>query len=107
MKSNLNEEVSNLIEEVKKRNTSFELLNSDFSTTRIENSSLNERLISLERQCQANAQYLRREGLEIAGIPSKVSGKDLEKVVCKAITKAGIDIKADDIEDCHRVGNKG
>ena len=36
MKSNLNEEVSNLIEEVKKRNTSFELLNSDFSATRIE-----------------------------------------------------------------------
>ena len=107
MKSNLNEEVSNLIEEVKKRNTSFEILNSDFSATRIENSSLNERLITLERQCQANAPYLRREGLEIAGISSKVSDKDLEKLVCKAITKAGIDIKADDIEDCHRVGNKG
>ena len=51
MKSNLTEEVSNLIEEVKKQNTSFELLNSDFSATRIENSSLNERLITLERQC--------------------------------------------------------
>ena len=27
--------------------------------------------------------------------------------MCKAITKAGVDINADDIEDCHRVGNKG
>ena len=36
MKSNLNEKVSNLIEEeVQKRNTNFELLKSDFIATRI------------------------------------------------------------------------
>ena len=61
----------------------------------------------MERQCWAKAQYSRRECLEITGIPSSVSDKDLEEVVCKAITKAGVDINADDIEDCHRVGNKG
>ena len=27
--------------------------------------------------------------------------------MCKATTKAGVDITADDIEECHRVGNKG
>ena len=27
--------------------------------------------------------------------------------MCKAITKAGVDITAQDNEDCHRVGNKG
>ena len=107
MKSNLNEKVSNLTEEVQKLNTNFELLKSDFSATRIENNSLNERLIALERQCWANAQYSRRECLEITGIPSSVSDKDLEEVVCKAITKAGVDITPDNIEDCHRVGNKG
>ena len=105
MKSNLNEKVSDL--NTKKLNTNFELLKSDFSATRIENNSLNERLIALERQCWANAQYSRRECLEITGIPSSVSDKDLEEVVCKAITKAGVDITPDDIEDCHRVGNKG
>ena len=47
MKSNLNEKVSNLTEEVQKLNTNFELLKSDFSATRIENNSLNERLIAL------------------------------------------------------------
>ena len=107
MKSNLNEKVSNLTEEVQKLNTNFELLKSDFSATRIENNSLNERLIALERQCWANAWYSKRECLEITGIPSSVSDKDLEEVVCKAITKAGVDITPDDIEDCHRVGNKG
>ena len=107
MKSNLNEKVSNLTEEVQKLNTNFELLKSDFSATRIENISLNERLIALERQCWANVQYSIRECLEITGIPSSVSDKDLEEVVCKAITKAGVDITADDIEDCHHIGNKG
>ena len=107
MKSNLNEKVSNLTEKVQKLNTNLELLKSDFSATRIENNSLNERLIALERQCWANAQYSRRECLEITGIPSSVSDKDLDEVVCKAITKAEVDITANDIEDCHRVGNKG
>ena len=107
MKSNLSEKVSNLTEEVEKLNRNFELLKSDFSVTRIENNSLNERLIAFERQCWANAQYSRQECLETTGIPSSVSGKDLEEVVCKVITKAGVDITADDIEDCHCVGNKG
>ena len=107
MKSNLNETVSILTEEVQKLNTNFELLKSNFSATRIENNSLNERLIALERQCWANAQYSRRECLEITVIPSSVSDTDLEQVLCKAITKTGVDITADDIEDCHRVGNKG
>ena len=89
MKSNLNEEVSNLTEEVQKLNTNFELLKSDFSATRIENNSLNERLIALEKQCWANAQYSSRECLEITGVPSSISDKDLKEVVCKAITKAG------------------
>ena len=107
MKSNRNEKVSNLTEEVQKLNTNFELLKSDFSATRTERNSLNEKLIALERQCWVNAQYSRRECLEITGIHSSVSDRDLEEVVCKAITKAGVDITADDIEDCHRVGNKG
>ena len=92
MKNNLNGKVSNPTEEVQKLNRNFELLKSDFGTTRIENNSLNEILIALERQCWANAQYSRQEYLKITGIPSSVSDKDLEEVVCKAITKAGVDI---------------
>ena len=61
----------------------------------------------MEKQCWANAQHSRRECLEINGIPSSVSEKDYEEVLCKAITKAGVDITTDYIEDCHRVENKG
>ena len=88
MKSNLNEKVNNLTEEVQKVNSNFELLKSDFSATRIENTSLKERLIALETQCWANAQYSRWECLEITGILSSVSNKDPEEVVYEAITKA-------------------
>ena len=101
------EKVSNLTEEVQKLNTNFELSKSDFIATRIENNSIKERLIALEKQCWANAQHSRRECLEINGIPSSVSEKDYEEVLCKAITKAGVDITTDYIEDCHRVENKG
>ena len=45
--------------------------------------------------------------LEISGIPSPVSDNDLEGVVCKAITKASVEVSDKDIEDCHRVGKRG
>ena len=38
------------------------------------------------------------------GIPSPVSGKDLEDVVCKAVTKTGVEVSDKDVEDCHWVG---
>ena len=62
----------------------------------------------INSECWANAQYSRRECLEITGIiSSSVSDKDLDEVVCKVVTEAVVDINADDVENCHRVGNKG
>ena len=49
IKSNLNEKVSNLTEEVQKLNTNFELLKFDFSATKTESNSVNERFIALDR----------------------------------------------------------
>ena len=86
IKNNLNEKVRNLIEEVQKLNTLINCFGK-----------------AMLRECQ----YSRWKCLEINGIPSSVSDKDLEEVVCMAITKAGVDFTTDDIEDCHRVGNKG
>ena len=68
---------------------------------------LSERLQTIEKQCWANAQYSRRKCLEITGIPSSVSDNDLENFVCKAITKAGVEVSDEDIEDCYRVGKRG
>ena len=58
----------------------------------------------MERQCWANAQYSRRECLDIAGIPREVSGKVLEEKVLKVFAKHGCDISPDRIEAYYHVG---
>ena len=80
----------------------FDQMKSDLSVTKKVNTLLSERLEIIEKQYWRNAQYSRRECLEISGIPSSVSDNDLEEVVCRAIAKAEVSDK--DIEDCHRVG---
>ena len=50
---------------------------------------------------------LKRKCLENTGIPFSVSDKNFEEVMWKMITKATVDINANDIEDCHLVWNKG
>ena len=45
------------------------------------NTLLLSRLVSIERQCCLNAQYFRRECLDIEGIPSEVEADNLEEKV--------------------------
>ena len=45
------------------------------------NNLLSQRVVDLERQCWANAQYSRRECLEIVGIPRSVDDNSLEEKV--------------------------
>ena len=69
------------------------------------NTLLSEKLQTIEKQCWENAEYwenARRECLEIS-----VSDEDLKEVVCKAKTKAGVEVSDKDIENCHQVGKKG
>ena len=94
-----------LVAELRKMREGFDQMKSDLSVTKKVNTLLSERLQTMEKQCWANAQYSMRECLEISGIPSSVS--DLEDVVCKAITMAGVEVSDKDFEDCHRVGKGG
>ena len=79
----------------------------DLSFTKKANTLLSERFQTTKKQCWANAQYSRRECLEISSIASSVSENDLEDVVCKAITRASVEVFDKDIEDCHQVGKRG
>ena len=60
------------------------------------------------RQCWVNAQYSRRECLDIVGIPREVSGEVLEEKVLKKLGKLlgklGCDISPNRIEACHHIG---
>ena len=98
---------SDLVAELRKKREGFDQMKSDLSFTKKVNTLLSERLQTIEKQYWENAQYSRRECLEISGMPSSVSDNDLEDVVCKAITKVGVEVSDKDIEDCHRVGKRG
>ena len=61
-----------ILKEVRKLNDKFTNLESQLLVTKNVNSLLQQRAIDLERQCRANAQYSRRECLEVAGIPNVI-----------------------------------
>ena len=98
---------SNMINEVRKLNGNLEKLRSELDVTKNVNSLLSDRLTSLERQCWANAQYSRRECVEISGIPKSVEDNALESTSCKIFDKVGMEINQNHIEACHRAGRQG
>ena len=61
----------------------------------------------MERKYWANAQYSRRECLELVGIPQSVKDDDLEKIVTKIVNKVGINITERDMQAVHRIGKEG
>ena len=93
-----------VLEEERKLNESVSQLRSELAVTKNVNNLLLTRLTTLERLCWANAQYSRRECLDIVGVPDEVSGEVLEEKVLKIFGKLGCDISPDRIEACHRVG---
>ena len=91
-------------EKVRKLNGSFQQLKPDLAITKNVNSQLRNRFVNMERQCWANAQYSRRECVEIVGIPTSVPDNELEETFCKIVDKVGVKIDDGDIESCHLVG---
>ena len=93
------------LEEIRKFNENFVKLESEINIVKKVNTLLNKRVIDMERQCWANAQYSRRECLEVAGIPRDVLNENLESKVLKVFSKVGCEILSRDIEACHCLTN--
>ena len=55
----------------------------------------------MERQCWANAQYSRRECLEVVGIPDSVQNNELEDKVLTIFNKIASELSPCDNETCH------
>ena len=73
---------------------------------------LDKRMEALERQQNMNLQYLRRDTIEIHGIPGSIKNEQLEDEVMRIYDMAGVSvhgIKLDHlaIQACHRIGKKG
>ena len=98
-----NEANNKVLEEVRNLSDTITKLSSELSITKNVNTILSSRLVTLERQCWANAQYSRRECLYIVSIPREVSGEVLEEKVLNIFDKIGCNISPDNIESCHHV----
>ena len=102
IQDDVKEEVRELKECVKK-------LEGELALSKKISKLLSDRLVNMEIHCCANAQYSRRECVEVAGIPQGVPASDLEKTFSKILGKVGMEVPAlvKDIDACHRVGRQG
>ena len=86
--------------------TKFDRVFSELWISKTCNSLLRKRIIDLERSFLDNAQYLRKEMIEISPVPLEVSNDDLEGLVCKALSLTENKVSPDDLETCHRLKKK-
>ena len=89
LQNKLDQANNKVLEGIRKLNNDFSKLESELSVTKQVNSLLLRRLVNMERQCWANAQYSRRECLDIRGIPSEVESDVLEEKVVNILDKLG------------------
>ena len=59
-----------------------------------------------ERQCWANAQYSRRDTIEVIGIPTSIRDKNLEDKVRNIFGEIGVNVNERDIQACRRLREK-
>ena len=67
-------------------------------------SFLDKKIISLESSYNMLEQYVRKNNLEITGIPDSMPQKDLENKVVDILNAIGVNVSNDDFEDCRRIG---
>ena len=69
----------------------------------------NKKIEKLEKEQNKSLQYLRRDSIEIAGIPVRIKDEDLEEEVGRIYGEAGVHgmkLSLSDIQACHRIGMK-
>ena len=84
----------------------FEVVSSDLAITRNCNRLLTKRVVQLENNAVTNAQYHRRESVEVNPIPPSISDEELELNICEALSLTGHEIKPNDLQACHRLKKK-
>ena len=93
-------QVNKVLEEIHKLSDNFSKLESRLSLTKQVNSLLPHRLANMERLCQANVQYWRKECPDIIDIHSEVEADALEEKVPNIFQKLGCNIPSDCTEAC-------
>ena len=69
LQNKITEDNNAMLQGMRTLNDNFAILQAELVVTKRVNSELFKRIVTVERQCWANAQYSRRERLEVAEIP--------------------------------------
>ena len=99
--ANMEVQISILTAEIKEWSSYLKKVETDVVTVKNVNSKLVEQLVQTERHCWENAQYSRRECLELIEIPTSVNDNVLEEKVCGFFHELGVEIGQRDIQECH------
>ena len=84
----------------------LEVVSSDLAITRNCNRLLTKRVVQLEKNAITNAQYHRRESVEVNPIPPSISDEELELNIYEALSLTGNEVKPNDLQACHRLKKK-
>ena len=95
--------INSLTKEMKNLNANFKKLESDVAVIKNANNILYKQIVSVERQCWKNAQYSRRECVDVVGLPSSIADDQLENTVCRVLLDIGANITNEKRESCHRL----
>ena len=98
------EDKNAMLQEMRNFNDNSAKLETELVVNKRVNSELSKKIVTIERQYWANAQYSRRECLKVAGIPQQADDKNLEKKVLSIFQKIGCTIDPTFFDDCHRLG---
>ena len=77
------------------------------TTLSMNHKKLNERMIEMERNMHRLEQYSRRECIEIASVPNRITNDLLGEHVTLIFERLGVVIEAVDIVACQRLGETG
>ena len=99
-------QITDLSKEIKDTLTHLKKLEADIAVVRTVNDKLVERLVKTERQCWENAQYSRRDSMEIVDIPNYTNDSVLEKTVCRVFKRIGVEIDERNVQTCHHLKEK-
>ena len=83
----------------------YDILHSELLVSKNCNSLLLNHIINLERNALNNAQYIRREMLEVNPVPQSISNNELEQSICRALSLTGTTAKLDNIHVCQQMKN--
>ena len=81
-------------------------LKTELDSLKVDLAKKSNLIISIERDVVDLQQYIRRNNIEICGIPNNVEQKDLEEKVIQIADTIDVKISKNDIEACHRLINK-